>query len=60
LILLAGYQVILTRFPSRRDVVMTLPVTELTNQQLRFNDNPQPMNLEHLNLQPTNNKGLAY
>jgi hypothetical protein len=43
--LLAGYQVILTRFPSRCDVEMALPVAELTNQQIRFDVNPVPLNL---------------
>ena len=40
-----GYQVILTRFPSLRDVALARQVTELTNQRVRFDVNPEPLNL---------------
>ena len=40
-----GVQVILTRFPSLRDVALARQVTELTNQRVRFDVNPEPLNL---------------
>jgi hypothetical protein len=35
---------ILTRFSSRRDMVLVRQVTELTNQRARFDVNPEPLN----------------
>ena len=32
--------------------------SDFMEQQLKFNDNPQPMNLEPLNLQPLKTKAL--
>jgi len=49
LILLVGYQVILTRFPSLRDVALARQVTELTNQRVIFDVNPEPLNPEPMN-----------
>jgi len=34
----------LPRFPSRRDVALARQVTELTNQRIRFDMNPEPTN----------------
>ena len=35
---------ILTRFPSRRDVALARQVTELKNQRVKFDMNPEPLN----------------
>ena len=40
-------QVLLTRFPSFRDVALARQVKELTNQRVKFDVNP-----EHLNPKP--------
>jgi len=43
LILLVGYQVILTRFSSYRNVALARQVTELKNQRVRCDVNPEPL-----------------
>ena len=42
LILLAGYQAILTRLSFHHDVAMAQQITELTNQLVRFDVNSEP------------------
>ena len=42
-ILLVGYQIIITRFPSRRDVALARQVSELTNHRVRFEVNLEPV-----------------
>ena len=42
-------QVILSRFPFHRDVVLVRQVTVHTNQQVRFDVSPEPLKLESMN-----------
>jgi hypothetical protein len=37
------------RFPSLRDVALARQVSKLTNQRIRFNVNPEPLNPEPMN-----------